>query len=235
MVWTQKSATILSLAVPVLALSVPLLEVTLSVMRRFLRRQPVFGADRGHMHHRLLDLGLTPWKAVLTLYLTALIAAGFVFLLAAPQASRFRSLAVAGVAVVMWIGVRKLRYSEFYTAGRLLMRGEFQRNVEYSLRLDQLASDLAAAESEEAWWGALVDTARNLGLRRISWVGPGGMREEQFREEDAGWALKIHAGGGQIVEVDGFILEEQSVNLSELARTIERSASAKWSRPPALR
>src|SRR5204862_2119251 len=36
MIWTQKSATLLSITVPLLAISVPLLDVSLSIVRRFL-------------------------------------------------------------------------------------------------------------------------------------------------------------------------------------------------------
>ena len=37
---------------PMMALFVPLLDVVLSVARRFPRHQPIFTADRGHIHHR---------------------------------------------------------------------------------------------------------------------------------------------------------------------------------------
>ena len=59
-IWSDKSATLLGMTAPLMALFVPLLDVGLSVVRRFLRHQPIFDADRGHIHHRLLDRGLTP-------------------------------------------------------------------------------------------------------------------------------------------------------------------------------
>jgi UDP-GlcNAc:undecaprenyl-phosphate GlcNAc-1-phosphate transferase len=46
--------------VPLLAVSIPLLDVSLTILRRFLRNQPIFSADRGHIHHRLLERGLAP-------------------------------------------------------------------------------------------------------------------------------------------------------------------------------
>src|SRR5947208_12565007 len=52
--WTQKSATLLGMAAPLMALSIPLLDTALAIVRRFLRHQPIFGADRGHIHHKLL-------------------------------------------------------------------------------------------------------------------------------------------------------------------------------------
>src|SRR5947208_10567281 len=58
-VWSQKSATLLGMTAPVMALSVPLLDTGIAVVRRFLRRQPIFSADRNHLHHRLLDRGFS--------------------------------------------------------------------------------------------------------------------------------------------------------------------------------
>jgi UDP-GlcNAc:undecaprenyl-phosphate GlcNAc-1-phosphate transferase len=67
-IWTQKSATLFGITAPLMALSMPLLDVGLCIVRRWLRNQPIFSADRGHIHHKLLDRGLSPRQAVLLLY-----------------------------------------------------------------------------------------------------------------------------------------------------------------------
>jgi UDP-GlcNAc:undecaprenyl-phosphate GlcNAc-1-phosphate transferase len=54
-IWSEKSVTAISIAAPIMALSIPLLDTALSIVRRYLRRQPIFTADRGHIHHRLID------------------------------------------------------------------------------------------------------------------------------------------------------------------------------------
>ncbi len=64
----QKASTTTSLLVPMLALGVPLFDTLLSVLRRWLQRKSILSADRGHLHHRLLDLGLTHRRAVLVFY-----------------------------------------------------------------------------------------------------------------------------------------------------------------------
>ena len=54
---------------PVLALSVPILDTLLTLIRRgVIHRGSMFSAERGHIHHRLLDLGLCQRHAVLILY-----------------------------------------------------------------------------------------------------------------------------------------------------------------------
>ena len=43
-------------------------EVALSIMRRFLREQPIFEADRERIQHRIPDRGLAPQRVALFLY-----------------------------------------------------------------------------------------------------------------------------------------------------------------------
>lgn len=49
----------LGVLAPVLIMSYPLADVATTVLRRTIRRQPLFSADRGHLHHLLFDLGLS--------------------------------------------------------------------------------------------------------------------------------------------------------------------------------
>lgn len=65
---TQKSPTLIAIVVPLLALGLPITDLLLTIARRFLAHRSLFSADRGHIHHRLLDLGLTHRRAVLSLY-----------------------------------------------------------------------------------------------------------------------------------------------------------------------
>jgi UDP-GlcNAc:undecaprenyl-phosphate GlcNAc-1-phosphate transferase len=65
---SQKASAAVSLVVPCIALGVPIFDTLFSIVRRALERRPLFSPDRGHIHHRLLDMGLTHRRAVLTLY-----------------------------------------------------------------------------------------------------------------------------------------------------------------------
>jgi len=64
-----KVATGIAFAVPVLILAVPIFDTTFAILRRLRRGQPVFSPDKGHLHHRLLRLGLNQRVVVLTIYL----------------------------------------------------------------------------------------------------------------------------------------------------------------------
>jgi UDP-GlcNAc:undecaprenyl-phosphate GlcNAc-1-phosphate transferase len=63
-----KTATILGLVFPLLILGMPVTDLTFAIIRRKLRGQSMATADRGHLHHRLLDAGLTQRQAVLSMY-----------------------------------------------------------------------------------------------------------------------------------------------------------------------
>jgi UDP-GlcNAc:undecaprenyl-phosphate/decaprenyl-phosphate GlcNAc-1-phosphate transferase len=51
-----------------LVLAVPIVDTFYVLVRRALQRRPPFAPDRGHLHHRLLDLGLTHAQSVLLIY-----------------------------------------------------------------------------------------------------------------------------------------------------------------------
>ncbi len=63
-----KHSTAVAILVPVIALGVPIMDTLFSMVRRVLERRPIFSPDRGHIHHRLLEMGVTHRKAVLILY-----------------------------------------------------------------------------------------------------------------------------------------------------------------------
>ncbi|UWG98961.1 undecaprenyl/decaprenyl-phosphate alpha-N-acetylglucosaminyl 1-phosphate transferase [Dehalobacter sp. DCM] len=63
-----KTATVLSLVFPLLVLGIPLIDMLFAVVRRKLKGHSIIRADRGHLHHRLLDTGLSQRQAVIVLY-----------------------------------------------------------------------------------------------------------------------------------------------------------------------
>ncbi|HEX2947969.1 MAG TPA: MraY family glycosyltransferase [Armatimonadota bacterium] len=68
-----KVATGVAFAVPMLILAVPIFDTAFAIIRRLRRGQPIFSPDKGHLHHRLLGLGLGQRSVVLTIYaLTAI-------------------------------------------------------------------------------------------------------------------------------------------------------------------
>lgn len=76
-----KGTTFISLVIPVVVLGIPILDTAAAIARRFLGGQPIFQPDRRHLHHRLLDLGLTQRQTVLLIYAVNLVLGGSAVLL----------------------------------------------------------------------------------------------------------------------------------------------------------
>ena len=68
-----KSYAIISFAVPFLVLGLPIFDTCFAILRRLARGQSPMAPDRGHIHHRLIDMGFTQKQAVAVLYLISAI------------------------------------------------------------------------------------------------------------------------------------------------------------------
>lgn len=68
-----KFYAVVSFAVPLLALAIPLFDTIFAFCRRLVHGQSPMHPDRGHFHHRLLDMGLSQKQAVAVLYIISAI------------------------------------------------------------------------------------------------------------------------------------------------------------------
>lgn len=66
------------LAIPIVILGVPIFDVVFAIVRRVTKRQGFATADKGHLHHRLINLGHGPRRAVAILWLWTALLSGFV-------------------------------------------------------------------------------------------------------------------------------------------------------------
>lgn len=63
-----KSAATFTIAVPIIILGIPIFDTLFAMIRRKLNGKPIMQGDRGHLHHRLLDMGLSQRKTVIIMY-----------------------------------------------------------------------------------------------------------------------------------------------------------------------
>jgi UDP-GlcNAc:undecaprenyl-phosphate/decaprenyl-phosphate GlcNAc-1-phosphate transferase len=64
-----KSVTLFSFVVPIIILGVPIFDTTFAIIRRIVNKKPISAPDKGHLHHRLLSIGLSHRNTVLMIYL----------------------------------------------------------------------------------------------------------------------------------------------------------------------
>lgn len=79
-----KGYAVISFAVPLLLLALPIFDTSVAILRRIKNKKPVMAPDRGHLHHKLVDMGFSQKQAVLILYgisavlgLSAIVLTGF--------------------------------------------------------------------------------------------------------------------------------------------------------------
>ena len=68
MIGMAKTYTLMAIILPVIVLALPIFDTLFAICRRLLSGKSIMEADRGHLHHRLVDLGLSQKQAVLVLY-----------------------------------------------------------------------------------------------------------------------------------------------------------------------
>jgi UDP-GlcNAc:undecaprenyl-phosphate GlcNAc-1-phosphate transferase len=176
----QKESTLVSLLVPLIALGLPLADTLLAMTRRFLAHRSIFSADRQHLHHRLLDLGLTHKRTVLVLYGCSILLCGAA--LAAAFGKDWQVGAALVGALVTLMGVTRFTsHFEFVFLSRT-QRARLLKGSAGSLRkvLPDLIVELDRANTLLSVWATferalagsgLVVSARSIpqGEQRSTW------------------------------------------------------------------
>ena len=100
-----KTASTVVLLLPLLVLAVPIVDTSFVVARRLKYRQPIYGADRSHLHHRFLNIGFSQRRAAVTMWLWcaslagAALATRFVPFREGGEWHLWQTLAVVGIAL----------------------------------------------------------------------------------------------------------------------------------------
>lgn len=102
-----KVTTLIALFIPVLVLGIPIFDTLFAIIRRYGNNQPIFQADKEHLHHRLLALGLTHRQTVLAIYGLNLLLSGSAFLLTRMTTAQAMMI-LAVVSVLALMGAERL-------------------------------------------------------------------------------------------------------------------------------
>lgn len=124
----QKAPTFVAVAIPVVSFGLPILETLLSIVRRLISGRPIFSADREHIHHKLLQMGLSHRQVVIVLYAVSGMFAMLSLFLLWPTGSTL-GLVLVVVGTGIWIGVQHLNYIEFGELRRVAQRTIDQRQI----------------------------------------------------------------------------------------------------------
>ena len=102
-----KFHAIITFLIPLLSLAVPLGDTIFAFFRRILHGQSPFHADRGHIHHKLIDMGMSQKQAVAVLYAVSAVLGLIAVLIAGPGTGiRIVCIVVAFViSLTVWLFV----------------------------------------------------------------------------------------------------------------------------------
>jgi UDP-GlcNAc:undecaprenyl-phosphate GlcNAc-1-phosphate transferase len=215
------------MAAPTMALAVPLIEVGLSICRRFLRNEPIFSADRGHIHHRLLERGFTPRRAALLLY--AVCGVGAALSLLHDVLHNLAGAVVLLFAACAWAGVQYLGYVEFNATRRFLWGG-LRPMLSGHVKLEAFERSLLAAQTLDQCWNDVVSGAQSLGYSQVD----GRLAGERFgrtalrRGDGAFWQMRLNLPARDFVNItqrEGS--PEQPLLLAPFAEIVRRVLPAR--------
>ncbi len=162
--------TMRGVVLPSLALAVPLIDCTLTFFRRrYLQRRSIFSAERGHIHHRLLDRGLRHPHAVWALYAVSIasVLIGLVSL-------AFEGLATfAGLSLLvplLWGTFRmagSVRTAEMVRA--LRSKRDMDRDSKQQRQtFEALQLQFEKVENFAAWWQAVCEACEQFDIVRLN-------------------------------------------------------------------
>ena len=196
LIWSQKSATFLGMAAPMMVLALPLLDVGLAIGRRYLSSRPIFQADRGHIHHRLLALGFKPRDVALILYAVCGIAACF-SLLHSMVGDRFQGLtiilfcamAVGGRQPAQVCGVQR-------PAGAAVASHHPALILQERTYLDALNRSIEEATTPDACWRVIYNTCTDLNFASVQMEFEGKSFADVLAatEEPPSWQMTLRLG-----------------------------------------
>jgi UDP-GlcNAc:undecaprenyl-phosphate/decaprenyl-phosphate GlcNAc-1-phosphate transferase len=102
---TLKAYAAFAIAIPLLVLGLPLFDTAFAIVRRLIQRKPIMEADRGHLHHRLIDMGLSQKQSVVVMY-TVSAALGLCAIVLADKGALSAIILVVSVSVFVIGGAR---------------------------------------------------------------------------------------------------------------------------------
>jgi UDP-GlcNAc:undecaprenyl-phosphate GlcNAc-1-phosphate transferase len=215
LVSSQKGTVVAALVAPLFVLALPIVDTALAILRRGLRGLPIFRPDRRHIHHRLLDMGLSRRRVVLSLYGITLI-----FLVMGYAVILSRGILIPSLlgmaALVLLLCAGNLSFSrEWFAVGRILGNSlEMRREVEYALCLTKwLALEGGRHRTIEALWADLQTVVQRLGFSGVKLILEDETRYWERPQEDGVLVSARHellGGRCGVIELKAVVKESEA-------------------------
>jgi len=101
----MKTYAAISIVIPILVLGLPLFDTSFAILRRIVQRKSIMAPDRGHLHHRLIDMGFSQRQSVVTMYAVSG-ALGLVAIVLADKGALSAVILIISISVFVIAGSR---------------------------------------------------------------------------------------------------------------------------------
>ena len=161
--------TMRGIFLPSLALSIPIVDGILTMFRRhYQQRRSIFSAERGHVHHRLLDQGLSHVQVVIVLLAVSLVAVG-IGLIALSMEGWSTLGGFALLVPLLWGTFRfagSVRTEEMMEALRSKRRLD-RASRQHRLSFENLQLEFSHVATISQWWQGVCRAAERLDFVRV--------------------------------------------------------------------
>jgi UDP-GlcNAc:undecaprenyl-phosphate GlcNAc-1-phosphate transferase len=164
-----KSSAVVGLTLPALALGIPIFDTLFSMLRRYLERRSLFAPDRGHFHHRLLDLGMHQRHAVMIIYMLTLLSSGLGLLMIVTR-DVGALIVLGGILFLLLVAFRvvgAVRLRETLTRLRERYRFSQQERVQRTA-FENAQLRFRQVRDASQWWQAICEAASQMGFAWVS-------------------------------------------------------------------
>ena len=230
----MKASATLSITAPAVVMTLPIFDIVAAVIRRELTGRRFDSPDREHIHHLLLDRGLSPWQVLCILGALCLTTGA-----AATAATIFRRDALAWITalvlIVMMIRMKLFGHREFSLLREAVIR-QFSALVRFlnrSRRPEQAGFIDDPGIPLETAWETLVAEVKSRNIRRLEltirrgpiigaryWIDPGIQDAQKCH-----WSMAVSIGrrDGRFCEltVDGLEKPREEEQLSRLTNILK--------------
>jgi len=162
---SQKASTAVAILIPIVVLALPIADTVLAMMRRAYLGRPIFLADREHIHHKLLDLGLSHRMAVLILWSMCVLLAAVALVLTYASSGQAAMLLAFLIAVFV-VGARMLGI--FRSDGRLSASQRRRHNRGLRSAVRGIGRELSDVSIPDDIWNRVRPISEILGVRAMT-------------------------------------------------------------------
>jgi UDP-GlcNAc:undecaprenyl-phosphate GlcNAc-1-phosphate transferase len=236
-----KGPSAVSILFPILAMGLPISDTAMAIFRRWVRDLPMTAADRQHVHHILIGLGLGPRRAAAVLYLMTAGLCGVVLLgVAWNNEVLALILGLSGcLAFLLILTSRRDELAQLRDDFRARLRRGRQERGAVKLTWEAIQR-IQLAQDERAVWRIAREATAELGgelhggVGEMAWEGNrgeargGGISELEAR-------LRLRSKGGTELEAVLWLGERRPWDTDVVVRSVDRLARAMLARVELLR